>query len=255
MKSHEKNYPTHDMKLATVVFALKIWRHYLYGEKCRIFTDHKSLKYLLTQKELNLRQRRWLELFKDYDCIIDYYPGKANVVVDALSRRTISVLSLKHCVWRFASDGALLAQLRVMPKLKQMMIDSQKDDVKLQERVQLVINGDKTDYSINDDGGLYYKSGLCVPNVQDLKKKLMHESHNTVFTMHPGGNKMYHHLKQYYWWRGMKKDIVEYVFKSLTCQQVKVEHQVHSDLLNPIPIPQWKWDNITMDFVSGFPLT
>ena len=141
MKPHEQNYPTHDMKLATVVFALKIWRHYLYGEKCRIFTDHKSLKYLLTQKELNLRQCRWLELFKDYDCIIDYYPGKANVVVDALSRRTISVLSLKHCVWRFASDGALLAQLRVMPKLKQMMIDSQKDDVKLQERVQLVING------------------------------------------------------------------------------------------------------------------
>ena len=76
---------------------MKIWRHYLYGEKCRIFTDHKSLKYLLTHKELNLRQRWWLELFKDYDCIIDYYLGKANVVADALSRKTIYVLSLKHC--------------------------------------------------------------------------------------------------------------------------------------------------------------
>ena len=85
LKPHEHNYPTHDLELATVVFALKIWRHYLYGEKCRIYTDHKSLKYLLTQKELNLRQRRWLELFKDYDCIIDYHPGKANVVADALS--------------------------------------------------------------------------------------------------------------------------------------------------------------------------
>ena len=111
MKQHEKNFPTHDLELAAVVFALKIWRNYLYGEKYRIFTDHKSLKYLLTQKELNLRQRRWLELFKDYDCIIDYHPGKANVVVDALSRRTISVLSLKHRAWRFAFDGALLAQL------------------------------------------------------------------------------------------------------------------------------------------------
>ena len=151
MKSHEKNYPTHDMELAAVVFALKIWQHYLYGEKCRIFTDHKSLKYLLTHKELNSRQRRWLELFKDYDCIIDYYLGKANVVADALSRRTISDFSLKHCVWRFAYDGALLAQLRVMPELKEMMIDARKDDVKLQERVQLVINGNKTDYSINDD--------------------------------------------------------------------------------------------------------
>ena len=121
--------------------------------------------------------------------------------------------------------------------------------------VQLVKNGDKTDYSIEGDEGLYYKNRLCVPNVQELKKKLMYESHNTVFTMHHGGNKMYQDLKQYYWWRGMKKDIVEYVSKCLTCQQVKVEHQVSSSLLNPIPIAQWKLYNITMDFVSDFPLT
>ena len=82
LKPHEQNYPTHGLELVVVVFALKIRRHYLYGEKCRIYTYHKSLKYLLTQKELNLRQRRWLELFKDYDCIIDYHPEKANVVAD-----------------------------------------------------------------------------------------------------------------------------------------------------------------------------
>ena len=219
------------------MFSLKIWRHYLYGENCRIFTDHKSLKYQLTKKELNLRQRRWLELFKDCDCIIDYHLGKANVVADALSRRTISVLSLKHCTWRFAYDGALLAQLRAMPELRQMMIDAKKNDVKLQQRLQLVRNGDKSDYSIEENEGLFYKNKLCVPNVQEMKKKLMYESHNTVFTMHPGGNKMYQDLKQYYWWRGMKKDVVEYVSKCLTCQQVKVEHQVSSGLLNPISIP------------------
>ena len=83
----------------------------------------------------------------------------------------------------------------------------------------------------------------------------MYESHNTVFTMHPGGNKMYQDLKYYYWLWGMKKEIVEYVSKCLNCQQVKAKHQVTSDLLNPIPIPQWKWDNINMDFVSSFPLT
>ena len=77
------------------MFALKIWRHYLYEEKCRIFIDHKSLKYLLTQKDLNLRQRRWLELFKDYDYIIDYHPGKENILADALSRKMIFTLTLK----------------------------------------------------------------------------------------------------------------------------------------------------------------
>ena len=138
LKPHEQNYPTHDLDLAAVVFALKIWRHYLCGEKCIIFTEHKSLKYRLTQKELNFRQRRWLELFKDYDCIIDYHAEKANVVVDALSRKIISALSLNHCDWRFESDGALLAQLRVIPDLKIMIRDSQKNDVKLQEVVQLV---------------------------------------------------------------------------------------------------------------------
>jgi hypothetical protein len=86
LKTHEQNYPTHDLELAAVVFALKLWRHYLYGEACDIFTDHKSLKYIFTQKELNMRQRRWLELIKDYDLTIQYHPGKANVVADALSR-------------------------------------------------------------------------------------------------------------------------------------------------------------------------
>ena len=93
LKPYEQNYPTHDLELAAVVFALKIWRHYLYGEQCEIFTDHKSLKYLFTQKELNMRQRRWLELLKNYDLTISYHPGKANVVADALSRKSAGNLA------------------------------------------------------------------------------------------------------------------------------------------------------------------
>ena len=87
LKDHERNYPTHDLKMAVVVFALKIWGHYLYGVRCEIFTDHKSLKYIFTQKDLNMRQRRWLKLVKDYDCEIHYHLGKANSVADALSRK------------------------------------------------------------------------------------------------------------------------------------------------------------------------
>lgn len=89
---HERNYPTHDLELSTIVFALKIWRHYFYGEKCHIFIDHKCLKYLMSQKELNLRHHRWLELLKDYDLFIDYHLGKANIVVDALSRKSLFAL-------------------------------------------------------------------------------------------------------------------------------------------------------------------
>ena len=93
LKRHEQNYPTHDLELAAVVFALKIWRHYLYGEPCEIYTDHQSLKYVFEQKDLNLRQRRWMEFLKDYDCTILYHPGKANVVADALSRKSMGSLA------------------------------------------------------------------------------------------------------------------------------------------------------------------
>ena len=93
LKKHEQNYPTHDLEMAAVIFALKIWRHYLYGETCEIFTDHKSLKYIFQQRDLNLRQRRWMELLKDYDCTIQYHLNKENVVANALSRKSSRTLA------------------------------------------------------------------------------------------------------------------------------------------------------------------
>ena len=156
LKPHEQNYLTHDLELVAVVFALKIWRHYLYGEKCRIYTDHKSLKYLITQKELNLRQQRWLDLLKDYDCIIDYHSGKANVVADALSRKTVAAMSLQHSEWKLTYDGAILAQLKAQPVLKQMIIDAHKNDEELQKKLQMVRDGDKTEFLEKEVGNLYF---------------------------------------------------------------------------------------------------
>ena len=154
---------------------------------------------MLTQKELNLRQQRWLELFKDYDCIIDYHPGKANVEAYALSRKAMVALSIQLSEWRIVSDGAILAQLKAQLVLKQMIIDAQKNDEEMQKKVQMVRDGYKTDFSVKEAGNLSFQNRLCVPDDKELKKKLLFEAHNTVFTMHPRGNKMYEDLKQFYW--------------------------------------------------------
>ena len=101
----------------------------------------------------------------------------------------------------------------------------------------MVRDCDKTDFSVKEAGSLYFQNRLYVPDDKELKKKLLFEAHNTVFTMHPGGTKMYQDLKQHYWYKGMKRYVTEYVFKCLTCQQVKAEHQVPTSLLNPLPLP------------------
>ncbi|KAI4310376.1 hypothetical protein MLD38_035357 [Melastoma candidum] len=145
-KVHEQNYPTHDLELAAVVFALKIWRHYLYGETFEIFTDHKSLKYLFSQDELNMRQRRWMELIKDYDCTISYHPGRANVVADALSRKTASLASIEVEEWRlreqvneigvrvgFSGSGPLLATMIIGSQLMDLIRAAQLQDPYLTE--------------------------------------------------------------------------------------------------------------------------
>ena len=142
LKPHERKYPTHDLELTVVVFALKMWRHYLYGNRCQIFTDHKSLKYVMTQKELNLRQRRWVELIKDYDYTIEYHPDKANVVSDALSHKPTATLAsiktvqlplvkeLKHLNAELTVNhsGALLAHFKARPLLLEEIWEAQMQD-------------------------------------------------------------------------------------------------------------------------------
>ena len=127
LKPHEKNYPTHDLELAAIVFALKIWRHYLYGEKCFIYTDHKSLKYFPSQRELNLRQCRWMELIKDYDCMINYHPGKANVVADALSKRSMQTLRALNAHLSLSDDGTVVVELIARPKMLNRVLEAQRE--------------------------------------------------------------------------------------------------------------------------------
>ena len=254
LKPHKNNYPTHDLELAAIVFALKIWRHYLYGEKCFIYTDHKSLKYLPSQIELNLRQRRWMELIKNYDCVIDYHLGKANAVEDALSRKSVQMLRALNAHLSLSDDGAIVEELIAKPDLLNRVLEAQKNDEKIFAIVNQSREGKQTEFTMNEDGFLYYRDQVCVPNDDELKKSILEEAHSGSFSMHPGSTKMYQDLKTSYWWSGMKRDVLEFVTKCMVCQKLKAEHQVPLGLLQPIRILEWKWGRNTMDFVVGLPL-
>ena len=157
LKLHENNYPTDDFELAAIVFALKIWRHYLYGEKCFIYTNHKSLKYLPSQRELNLRQHRWMELIKDYDCVINYHPEKANVVADALSRKSIQTLRALNAYLSLSDNSAIVVELVAKPDLLNRILEAQTNDEKIYSIVSQIGEGKEIEFSVKEDGSLYYK--------------------------------------------------------------------------------------------------
>ncbi|KAD1573174.1 hypothetical protein E3N88_42603 [Mikania micrantha] len=242
LKVHEKNYTTHDLELGAVVFALKIWRHYLYGTKCTIFTDHKSLQHIFGQKELNMRQRRWVELIGDYDCAIKYHPGKANVVADALSRKEIT-------------KRVRALQLTIHSELPNQIRVAQQEALKKENLALEAMRGMDKQMKQKDDGAYYLMDRIWIPHYGGLREVVMDEAHKSRYSIHPGSDKMYHDLRATYWWPNMKSEIAIYVSKCLTCSKVKVEYQKPSGLLQQPEIPVWKWEQISMDFITKLPKT
>jgi hypothetical protein len=174
LKIHEKNYPTHDLELAAVVHVLKTWRHYLYGQKCDIYTSHKSLKYIFTQSELNMRQWRWLELIKDYELEIHYHPGKANMVADALSKNSqVNMLVVHPMSYELAKEFDKLSlgflnitqgvTVKLEPTLEQNMRKGQKDDEKINEIRQLIIDGKGLDFREDAEGVVWFRIDCAFP--------------------------------------------------------------------------------------------
>ncbi|GJY02296.1 putative reverse transcriptase domain-containing protein [Tanacetum coccineum] len=178
LKIHEKNYMTHDLELRAVVFALKIWRHYLYGTKCTVFTDHKSLQHILDQKELNMRQRCWLELLSNYDCEIRYHPEKANVVADALScKKWNKPLRVRALVMTIG--------LNLPKQILEAQIEAQKPENIKNEDVGGMIRKDipKEKLEPHADGTLCLNGRSWLPCYGDLRTVIMHESHKSKYSV------------------------------------------------------------------------
>ncbi|GJW89672.1 putative reverse transcriptase domain-containing protein [Tanacetum coccineum] len=209
LKIHEKNYNTHDLELGAVVFALKIWRHYLYGTKCIVFTDHKSLQHILDQNELNMRQCRY-------------------------RKERIKPLRVRALVMTISLD---------LPKqILNAQTEAQKPENLKNEDVGGMIRRDITKEKLEPraDRTLCLNGRSWLPCYGDLRTVIMHESRKSKYSVHPGSDQMYQDMKKLYWWPNMKADISTYVRKCLTCARVKAEHQRPSGLLVQLKIPQWK---------------
>jgi hypothetical protein len=198
------------------------------GKRCELYTDHKSLKYIFTQSNLNLRQRRWLELIKDYDLGINYHPGRANMVADAMSRRSLVIqlvvdsMPFKLCEEFDKLNLRIVAnieatEMEVGSSLLQEIQKGQLEDEKIQEIKRNIKEEKLPSFSEDEEGVLWYKRRICLPNINELKDKILREAHESAYSIHRGGNKMYHDLKATYWWYRMKRDVAEYVALCDTC--------------------------------------
>jgi hypothetical protein len=218
LRPHEEHYPTYDLELAAVVHALRTWRYYLLGNVAHIFTDHKSLKYFFTQPDLNIQQRRWLELIKNYDLKIHYHPGKANVVADVLSRKVHCNHLYAVCISREESSvriSPIMSQYNVTltPVLRWEIIEAQSIDTRVMHIKRRLTEGDhKVNYfRVDEEGTPWFKDRLVVLKNHGLHKKIFDEAHISKYFIHSGSTKIYHDLKVQFWWTCMKCETSRYV--------------------------------------------
>ena len=163
--------------------------------------------------------------------MMDYHLGKANVVADALNRKSVQMLRVLKAYLSLSDDGAIVAELVAKLELLNRVLEAQKNAEKIAAIVNQSREGKETEFTVNEDGFVYYRDRVCVPNDDEWKKSILEEAHRGSFVMHPGSMKMYQDLKTSYWWSGMKRDVSELVTKCMVCQKVKAEHQVPSVLL------------------------
>nr|AAX96624.1 retrotransposon protein, putative, Ty3-gypsy sub-class [Oryza sativa Japonica Group]ABA92970.1 retrotransposon protein, putative, Ty3-gypsy subclass [Oryza sativa Japonica Group] len=206
LRPHEVNYPTHDLELAAVVHALKIRRHYLIGNRCEVYTITKVLTQIWPDQDRLCRE---------------------------LEKLRLTVV-----------QSGVPTSLTVQPTLESQIREAQKDDEGIKELIKRIQEKKDTDFSIDDQGTIWCGPRICVPAKKELRDLILKEAHESAYSIHPGSMKMYQDIKAYFWWAGMKRDIAEYVALCDICQRVKAEHQRPAGLLQPLSIPECKWEEI-----------
>lgn len=238
----ERNYPVHDREMLAIIHALRVWRHYLEGPSILGITDHDSLKFFMSQPHLTRRQARWMEFLQQFDLGIKYQPGKTNVVADALSRRpdlaTISFLT---------HDSSIVSEIK-------QAYDTDSD---VQAALTALHSG-SSDYV--QEHGLLYRvvqgtRRLFIPNLPALKQRLLREHHDSVIYGHLGINKTEKSVATFFFWPKLHQDVLAYVRSCPTCQRTKANNRKPMGLLRPLPIPERRWDDISMDLIVYLPPT
>ena len=260
----QRNYSAYERELFAIVYALKQWRHYLYGAQFEVVFDHESIKWFTTQKDLKGRKARWAEFLQEFDCTLRYRKGRYNVVADALSRmpevESLSFTELRSDLLaslqgKCEHDPAY-GQVWKMVKRRDPSPTPSADDAKSTHDSPL--SSDELNRWKNftiDQGYLLHKGRVCVPQDADIRRQILYECHDSPSAGHPGIRKSYAHVRRHFYWPGLHKQVHDYVLNCQKCQVNKAERLKAGGLLQPLEIPKGKWESISMDFIVGLPNT
>jgi hypothetical protein len=273
MQDAETRYPVHEQELLAIIHALKSWRHYLLGSKFTVRTDHKSLEYFKTQPSLSARQSRWKDFLANFDFDIEYVKGKANVVADGLSRVVHHQTKTELLHLRILNEAQLLEQSALSsssPSVEHSLAQvnaaaASASSSSLLDDIDAVRANDSeyqrmmqrhhrpTDAIQVKDGRLYYKQRLYIPNDRTLKTRILHECHDAALAGHLGRDKTIEQVKRRFYWPKMDADIEPYVTSCDACQRNKPSHQATMGLMQPLPIPDRPWQQVSMDLITQLP--
>jgi hypothetical protein len=239
MSPPERNYPVHEQELLAVMHALREWRHYLHGTKFTVITDHHSLQFLQTQAHLSQRQIRWSEYLQQFDFDIVYRSGKENVVADALSRRP---------------DHKLAVIQASLPIVDTMLLDDIKRAYQEDRTTKHILEHGHQEYRVQD-GVIYKHNTIYVPNNNTLRTRILSEEHDPPLAGHQGEFRTLERLRRNFYWPNMRRIVRHYCRTCVSCQQNKPTNQLPAGLLQPLEIPDERWETVTLDLITNLPPT